>query len=232
MSIQISDVFELCQRSLFHALRKGLVELGYLPDIELFPNTAVGYANYQTAIKSVVQTKGFAIEIFGVGSSENKYIKKVPRIVLKSGRMLGGDIGNSPQPLIEQDPLDNDTFIKRQVAPTTTDYEIEVRLTYNSAKQERVMMGLMGAVVSKRAYIPRYNDPDKKLFIQFSNHIDFSDAKEGYAEHVYTYLFKDLYEMDGIVLSTGIKKVNEIIVEVKQDGPEPTTTLDNFNVSQ
>ena len=103
--ITLTSIQEIIERSIFENIRKGLVDLGYLPDIlavdiddvPLYPDTEEGMTLYETDLSVIKLTKGFSIEVFNESSNFNKGIKKVPRIILKTGNFLPGVLGGDPQ---------------------------------------------------------------------------------------------------------------------------------------
>lgn len=205
---------EIVERSIFESIRKRIVEEGYLPDIANYPNTAAGYGNYQSAIDAVKNSQGFAAEVFGHGSSQSKQLKRVPRIAIITRRVFPGDIGGLATPHYEKDPLNPNNIMKVLMDSQTSDLQIDIHLVSNSAKQDRFLNAIVGAVIGRRKYLKVYNDPEQKqtFFIHQYSYYELPDTLEGIIEKVYSYEVKDLYLFGGQVIQPNVPLIKEITV--------------------
>ena len=304
-STPLSDSREVVERSLFHSIRKELVDKGYLPDIELLvtaginllnqgakqfrvtgnvtakytngrkftitlstgnnatytivsssysaPNTtitvvevipnstadgqvnlyyyyddAVGIALYAADIVTVINTKGFAIEVFGASNSQAKYLKKVPRIVILPNQSLPGGLGGSPDRIytpVNGDILAPDTFVATVLPPQTTDYSYDICLVSDTAQQARVLHGILALGVPKRGYVKYYNDPTNQFFVVQFSYRSIPDVTEGIIEDIYMYEVRDIFETESAVVSVGIKPIVEIDIDTNEGTPDKSTAF-------
>lgn len=207
------DTQKIVERSLFEAIRKLLVSEGYLPDITLFPNTQIGYGNFQSALEVIKNTKGFATEIFGHGSSQSKELKRVPRIAIVTRRVFPGDIGGLVDYEYINNPLDPNNLMKVLPDNQTADLQIDIHLVSNSAEQDRFLGAVLGATIGSKRYIPVYDDPTQKIFTRQYNYYDLPDTMEGIIEKVYSYEIKDLWLFGGRVIQTSVPLIKEITID-------------------
>jgi hypothetical protein len=201
---------ELIERSLFEAIRKKIVALGYLPDISSYANTQQGYTDYRAAISTVQSVQGFAAEVFNHGSSQSKQLKRVPRIAIVTRRVFPGDIGGVVDSQYENDPLNPNNIMKVRPDNQTADLQIDIHLVSNTARQDRFLNEVLGAVIGRRRYVPLYTDPTQLFFVHQYNYYDLPDTMEGIMEKVLSYEVKDLYLFEGEVLNPNIPLIKEI----------------------
>jgi hypothetical protein len=216
----LSNIQEVIERSLFESIRQEVVDKGYLPDISdtvTYPDTAVGWAQWESDIENIVSSMGFSIEVYSVGSNENKGIKKVPRIVIESGNFLPGALGGDPRRFFEDVTSHWDAKV---TPPQTTDFYINFCIVGNTAAQIRVLNAIMSLAIPRRGYIPWYNDSTKSFFARFLNYYDRTDEDEGIIEHVYAYEIPDAWDSDDSEFNsvvTGdntIAKIGEITLNI------------------
>lgn len=211
MATELTVIQKRIERSLYEAIRLILVELGYLPDILLYTNDALGQANWAAALSTVKVDKGFAIELFGVGSSEKKYEKQVPRIVIQHRRFTKGTIGNSPHEYVRQ--LDGSyELIKNPTIRSVGFYDVHI--VANSAEQERIQHAVVNAALGAMGYILFWdfaNDNDR-FMIEEVGQADNYDYPEGIMSKVYSYLVPDLQLASSKVVSVA-SSIEEITIE-------------------
>jgi hypothetical protein len=215
MSTELIQVQEIVERSLYEKIRLKILELGYIPDISndtLYPNNAQGKRAFDAAMAQIVNSQGFAIELFSVGAVKARGLKKVPRIVIQKGRLLPGQIGAPPG--INYVPnTANDNFDGIKLPPTSTDYYLDIHLISNEERQDRVMNNIIGDSISTRAYVELLEvDPVSRFYIEQIGYSESADMDEGIIERVYQYRIPDLY----ITLKTVVgqaSKITEIKVE-------------------
>ena len=140
-SIPLTDIQEIIERSLFERLRQEIVDKGYLPDISIYPDNQAGYDSYLSDKEVIISSKGFAIDIFNSGTNFSKGIKQIPRIIIKTGNFLPGDIGGDPKKFFELQV--DDTYIAKVTPPQTSDFYLNIHLVTNSTQQDRVLNSLL-----------------------------------------------------------------------------------------
>lgn len=209
-NIPLSNIQEIIERSLFEDIRKEIVDKGYLPDISdvgTYPDSQVGWDQWQSDIDDIVTNQGFAIEIFGVGNNKAKGTKKVPRIVLEPGNFLPGALGGDPRNTFEA--ADGNTFNILKTPLQTTDFYMNICIVAETIQQLRTLTGILAISVPRRGYHNFYNDPTKTFFARFLNYYDRDDESEGFLEHVYSYEIPDAWDQENQEIGT-IAAINEI----------------------
>ncbi len=233
MSTPLINTIEIVERSLFHAIRKEVVDKGYLPDITLYPNTDVGVQSYNADLANIKANNGFAIEVFGVGSSQKKYDKKTPRIVIDRLNTLPGALGGSPgriyTGIVNDNALSPESFRVSLMPPQSTDFTYSVILTYETAEQARILFQLLALALPKRGYITQFNNPVKYMFVKQANFYELVDQDKGTTDSVYTYTVEDIFEAtgeDGLVdypESRTIVPITEIKIDTRLGDSESST---------
>jgi len=203
----LSTTQETIERSIFEVIRKELVDKGYLPDITLFPDTEVGFANYNNAILSIIAIKGFAIELFNEGSNIAKGVKKIPRIVINTGNFLPGALGGDPQKYFSNQGLSYQALV---TPPQTVDFFLNIHLVSNTVEQERILNSLIALAVQRRGYIPFYDGSDDTFFCRYLNFFHIDDLDAGIIEKVYAYQISDCWDREDKVIDSFIAKMTEI----------------------
>ncbi len=197
MATQLTDIWEIVDRSIFEKIRLLLVEHGYLPDITQYPDTDTGVQGYNNRMAQIVADKGFAIELFGAASSQKRYSKKCPRIVYTPRRIFAGDLGGGPDVIYESK---GQTYDGKTRPPQTSELQFDISLVSNEIRQERVMNSIIGLALSKRAYVPFYTNvttgDTEEFFVTQMSYRDVPDTKYGIIEKIYTYKALDLWDRE------------------------------------
>lgn len=228
---QPSNIQQLVERSLFEALRKQCVEFGYLPDVSLFQNSPSEYQRFQTALTDIQTQKGFAIEVFGVGSSQAKQLKKVPRIVILPHNVLPGSLGGAPDIFYSIDQGNSERYEARVTPPQTMDYSYAIHLIWNTAEQLRVLTSILGLSVPKRGYVPIYNNVNERFFVHNIGHNQYSETMEGIHDNAYIFEITDLFDTDDRVIRTNIAKINQVDVEINRGVDGDSDLQDTLTVT-
>ena len=212
----LSNAQERLERSLFEAIRKVLVEEGYLPDITNAarypePFDGVAQANWQADLKTIEGNKDFAIEAFN--HSQTKGLKKVPRIVIVPRRTMPGDIGYPMDGVIMQNPNDPNSFVRAQLPYESSHFNIDIHLVSNSAKQDRILNAVLSKALGMKRFIPYYDDAETRFLVRQYNYLDIPDPMEGIEEKVYSYELPDVADVPEDYTPLGL--ITEITMELK-----------------
>lgn len=218
--VNLSNILEIVERSLYKTLEAVCISSGYTPDKSLFTDDDTGKLAYQIAIESIITIKGFSVALFGVGSSHKKYYKTVPRIVIIERKFLPGDLGGSPDPQYE---LNLGNFDGNVQPPQTSDYHFQVNLCYKTAAQKRILEAILAATFNNRSYIKFYTDVTKQFFIERYNSTIIEDNDMGIKENAYLYQAKDIWESEDVTIQTGIKPIVEITLDVTVNNQQTDT---------
>lgn len=192
----LTTIQEIIERSLFERIRQEVVDKGYLPDISdtaTYPDTTVGWDLWEANIRAIAINMGFAIEVFSVGSSESKGVKKVPRIVIDTGNFLPGALGGDPRRFFEDQ---GEYYTALVTPPQTVDFYINFHLISETVAQARILNAILALAIPRRSYIPWYNNNEQTFFARFLNYYNTSNVGEGLIEHVYAYEVPDAWDRE------------------------------------
>lgn len=214
----IRNIQEKIEKSLYESIRLILVQWEYLPDIAQFglspwlPNSdhIATQAQWDEAISTIRNTFGFAIEVFGHGSSQAKGLKKVPRIVISPKRLVPGDIGTLVGNTIVNHPT-NGGFVYSSIPQQSMHFQIDIHLVANTAQQDRVLHSVIAAAFGPMKYLRLY-DNSGNFFIRQYAYYDLPNQAEGIEEKVYSYEVTDIYITE-IIGETEIAPIVRIDVE-------------------
>lgn len=235
----LSSIIQRVERSLYEAIRLELVDKGYCPDIAdtvTFPDNPAGVIAYNAALGTIVTNKGFAIEVFGVGSNFKKYETKIPRIVILEEQRLPGDLGGSPHLtytfIPPVNPQDSGTYDSSVLPPQTSDFIYSIGLVYGSAVENRILHQILALALPKRGYINYYDNPTgkEKIFVKHTGFSEMSYDNKGYREASYLYQVSDLFETENTPIRTGISPIHEIRVDIRTDSPVQPSPDDTIKV--
>ena len=149
----LSTIQELIELTLFHNIVDEVVSQGYLPDVSAFPDTEAGYASFQAALSTVVDNKGFAVEVFNNSNPTFKETKKLSRIVLLSEMYMPGEVGGDQSRFYVHDPI-RDIYEVLIRPPQTVDFTFNIHLIADTAYQNRLLTSMVANAIPLRGYIP------------------------------------------------------------------------------
>lgn len=200
----INNIQERVERSLFEVIRLKMVEWQLIPDIAddiNYPKdgngdlTEQGQLNWEAAMQAA-PPEGFWIEIFSNSSPYAKGLKKVPRIVLNSQRIIPGEIGLNPGGTTNRNPLDPDNYIVTTNPLESGNLQIDMHLVSANTKQTRVLNMVLQAALGQKGYKPMHDNIAERFFFKQFNHYNLPDPPEGILEEIYSYEVQDLYIFD------------------------------------
>jgi hypothetical protein len=207
----------LIERTVYNALRVAFVEEGYTPEWDDYVSRQAFEAAL-TAIKN--GPHGFAVEIFGASTSQDKGNKQVPRVVIVPGKSVPGEVGLEFTPIYEATKdVDGNIVDWKKIRHTyqTGHFQFDIHLITNTTKQHRILHHLFNKALGPRKYLSLYNEPETRIFIEQTGYYDQPDTYEGITENVYMYEAKDLYLADGVTIAT-IQKILNIQLEITPTG--------------
>jgi len=197
---------QLIERSIFHNIRKTIVAAGYIPDVGNYDvtNTIVATAaaesqRYLNDAAIIKAAKGFIIDIFSNGTSQDRGQMKVPRIVVETEAFLPGQLGidttNTYNPNINGgfDKMDNAFLTK------TSDFYFNIKLLSNTTAQQRILYSIILMTIPRRGYMKWHEEPglllSQNMFVNFLAHYEQEHTQEGITEKTYRYEISDVIEI-------------------------------------
>lgn len=235
----LSDTQEKVERSVFEVLRLALVEYGYLPDVTTFPNNAAGESAYNAAKKSIKTSKGFCIELFGVGSQKDKYLKKVPRIVISRRRFSpSSEIGAPSNYYFESGGTLSDgtqkNYIKKRGINNILEGYYDIIISNSQAKADRVMNAIAHQVLPGIGYIPYHGNTadgkvNERFFMDFVGQYENHDDEDGVHNYFLTYRIPDLCLFNPITIDSDTAPIKCITLDTLSASGSNLSTLTGGN---
>lgn len=216
----LNNIQQRVERSIFEVLRKTLLLEGYIPDISnatRYPIsggslTPTAQSNWDVDLKTIEATNGWAVEIFGSAASDSRGLKRVPRIVIVSKRIIPGEVGLGPGFTYNPDPLNPGSFLKTLNPFEAANMHFDIHLVSMTSSQSRFLNAILSKALSLKKYIPFVDNPNERFFIKHYNYYDLPDPKDGIEENVYSYEVQDLYQFDDSTVIQ-VKPITEITTE-------------------
>lgn len=228
LNTPLSNVQELVERSLYHSIRRQCVAKGYLPDVTLYTgNSNAEFQRFEADLADIRTNKGFAIEVFGHSSAQEKWLKKTPRIVILPNMAVPGTLGGAMDRQYEGNGpvLSESGFTSYILPPQTTDFYYDVHVVYEKAEQGRVINSLIALGLPMRGYIDTVDNyagiiQDQKFFMRLLDSRNLGLNSQGQYETVYTYEVPDIFEIERIVINPSVPAIREITIIT--ENPEDT----------
>lgn len=199
----LTNIEEALERSVYHLLRSNVVAEGFIPDISNYDvenaNIAIAQTaqnNYDQAKTSILNTKGFAVEVYNYSPGQSKGHLNTPRIVIDSEGLLPGDIGLDTTPKFEKTEAG---WEKRISVSQTSDFYFNVRLLASNTRQIRTLHGLTMGILPTRGYIKWYDkdfQPHGNLFVRYVSFGEAAMEAEGIVEKIYRFEIPDAHQID------------------------------------
>lgn len=215
---------EIIEKSVYLSIENILLREGYIPNIKLFDieNADINIAraaqnSYDAAVKAIQVSKGFAIELFGYTTNQDRGVKKVPRIVIDTEGFYPGSIGKDSTAQYKMNQTGT-AYNKEFDGQKTSDLYFNIYLVANNVQQIRVLHGVLSESIPRWGYIPRYVDEDTpfelvsdgNIFIEYISYNQSDDEDRGVIEKVYRYMTPDVVENLVRIDNTNIAKIESI----------------------
>lgn len=201
---------EIIERSIYSALLKTLTFLGYsLDPMDYYPVTDENKKKFTSDKEFIKNTKGFFIDLFGVGNNQSRGIKECPRITLEAKGFMPGDIG-LPKQIMEKV---EDSYFVSEFPFEAIDQYIDIHLVANNQNEMRLLHTILFSSIPQRGYIKPYHLEeipfDGNIFLEVANFYDIPDTDKGIMEKVYEFNVKDS------ILTELINKSEDTISPIK-----------------
>lgn len=219
---KLSTIQEQVERTFEKAVYDVLLHNGYIPDRKVVGPDPVKAA-YQTAAKLIADSKGFCVDLYGHGTSQAKDQLKVPRMVITGLGFLKGDTGQDFGATYEKD--ENGRFTRYAQAAPFSNYRIQIELTSNSGKQDRLIEAVRQAALPNLSYITHYNEPDLRFLIEYSSTFQRPNLEYGLISKTYVYEVKDVLESESVLAMQPGQGGISPILEIKVTDTEDNSTV-------
>lgn len=186
------------ERSFYEVIRKRVLRDGYTPDIEAYDDTPEGFRLYEQDLKTILDTKEFAVEVYGMSNPEAKGYKKLARIVFITDSFVPGEFG-----------IENRIYMVRKAQggftpeqPTQTishQLFMQCHIVCNDTSQLRYLVDVINSTLPLRGYLPWYDYKMESFFVESSSFIDVSSSIDGIIEKIYGYRVPDIVWTEPVV---------------------------------
>jgi hypothetical protein len=215
----LSEVQELVELTLFHSIRKTVVDNQYCPDIMNYPNTSAGSTQYWADFEAITLAKGFSIEVFNNSNPDRKGAKKLPRMVMISEGYMPGEVGGDQSRFYK--PIAGNQFQVLQRPPQVVDLSFKVHLVCETAMQYRICTSILANAIPTRGYIPIYQPFGSftpcNLYIQNISYFSVPALGDSILEYVFGYVVKDVWLEEYATLLGTVPALKEIHLQLKQE---------------
>lgn len=186
------DSQEIIERSIYSSILKTLVDEGYTVDPHNYDaNYDASLDQFKADMEQIILDKKYFISLFGVGNSQSRGEKTVPRIVINGRGFMPGDIGFERWALERS----GDRFLISEFPFESINQFIDIHLVANTQESLRMMTYFIQISLPTRGYIKPYiydQAPfDGNIYIQLANFYDLPRLDKGVMEKVYQYEIKD-----------------------------------------
>lgn len=206
----LSTINEVVDRSIEEVIYQTTLTEGYTPNRDTYQNDVPGY---NSAIDAIIAANGFAVDVFGHSSSDNKDQLKSPRIIYTNIAFQPGFLGGGNELLYEDNGSD---FTASRRGPRTGQLRFSITLVSESAAQDRILHAILARSLKNQSYIPFYNDSTKSFLVTYLYNRYDPDEKEGLIRKVYLYEAHDLWEDEFEVVNPNMAKMTDIQVSEDQ----------------
>ena len=174
------------------------------------------------------------VTIFGVGSSQSRGAKLVPRITLELQGYYPGSVG------MEKYQVDSENPEKPMLVEwdfSSKDVVIDVHLVANNQTDMRLLHNIMYDSLPANGYIkPYFNETSKEylekpmlpsgnIYIEVGNYYDSSDTDHGLLEKVYSYTVLDGLVKERVPFDGALTPIHDISILLDREDAKPDITL-------
>lgn len=212
------DIRSIIERDIFRKLVDVIVLEGYGvdpndPSFQIVGTT--GIDNKRAAMDIITANKGFCIEVFGVGTSQNRGVKKTPRISIDSVSFQEGNVAQPPHYYSMSNKGSFDLIVDGTIS---MELNINIVMEASNAEQDRVTQALVWQALPPRTSLTidsMFSHLYKgDYFIMFQSSQVWNNTLEGINGKVHSYKVPDLYVSPTTTVITGIPPINEITIEL------------------
>lgn len=207
----LSNVIEIIDRSIYKVIEDVAVENNYAvrkSDYLSDPN------GFQQAEEAIANSRGFCVGIFGSNSPQQRGDLAMPRIVIDGKRFVPGYLGGNPDRVYDLNP-DTDLFDASVIPPLTHRYQFEIILYSVRVAEDRILHAIIDAALPNFSYVPFYNNPDLKFFVEQYSFRENPDFSLGYEEKTYLYEAPEVFKSSDLLVQRGISPIKSVAVDQK-----------------
>lgn len=197
-------------RTIYEQLRQKTVVSGYLPNIINYPSTVQGKSNWLNDRKNTEISKGFIVDVFGVGASMDRGELITCRIIVSRLESRNGNITSSMY-----EP--SDLGFRRLVTKYSRDITYEVRIIARTAEQEQLLNDIVESAFSgtqKWILVNSGRNLQSNAAFLISRENDYNVGAYDHIERRYTYSVQDVFIDTGNDEAITIVPINTIYFTV------------------
>jgi len=194
---------ERIERSFYEKVRLRVVADGYTPDILSYTDSSSGWAQYKADLEQIMNTMGFAVEVFGQSNPEDKGYKNRARVVLITESFLPGEFGIENRVYYTDDGAGNFNAMQptQNISHQLT---IKCHIVANDTTQLRYLTNLINSTLPLRGYVPYWDAPTTGFFSEVVSYLDISSATNGILEKIYTFSVPDIIWTEDVTTGTAV----------------------------
>jgi hypothetical protein len=106
-----------------------------------------------------------------------------------------------------------------------------VILVSGNATQSRALTDVLNSALYHRVYLPLFNNPSDRVFVELNNSQKFYFTGEGVEEFTYMYTAKDLWITNPVPSGRTPVPLTEFTVEIKDGTPASSSPLTSLIVN-
>lgn len=181
---------EQLDRTIFEHLRLEVVRLGYLPDVTQY-TTGTAWQSARDILRGSI-SGGQLIDVFGVGSSDDRLELTAAKIIVNRTDERNGDIGAGGVIFTDN----GSSFTKSTLPQTTSDITYEVIINADTVAYERRMSNIVARAFGKMKHIAVIESDGElsatnRLFIRLVQKFDQSNLN--FLQKVCTFIVQDIF---------------------------------------
>lgn len=225
MEKQLSDL-------IYETLRQKCVVEGYTPDIAQIPNidsedldlADAAFEEYDTQLKAIAASKGFAIHVLGFSSNQYKDEKKVCRIVVDINQFLPSELGNDTTPTYKRHEVEDNIYYTKSISPTQlADLTFTIYAIGYRSEHIITMNKIIMSCLPKRGYIKPIDEqtllPYNNFFVRLNDKGNTPYLPLGIMERYLIYQIMDVNEEEDTPIPGQTPAIKEINLEVIPEDP-------------
>lgn len=207
--------YDEVDRLFYERLRLAAVAAGLAVDVNLYSGNPSGYQTARDALKATLTPlKKRLVEVFGVGSWDDRGEITDSRIVVNRLGERPGSLGGSPVAYYEayKDNSGADKFKKYRYPDMSSDLDYEVRIITKSILMERIMSTIVGNAIGRGRYTQTVDDSGQFTpnYVMVVSNGGFNLSGQSFIERGFRYTVEDVFLQDPELIADNIAPINTV----------------------